>query len=114
MSETQTKFDHWCIVEVFGHERIAGRVTEQTIGGCSFIRVDVPPTKNHNGFTRLFGQGAIYSITPVEESIARLAAEEIQARPVTVYLPRLEFGKPQEVKALFAPEDDDDHWSDDE
>lgn len=28
-------FDQWCIVEIFGHERIAGRVTEQRIGGTT-------------------------------------------------------------------------------
>lgn len=36
------KFESWCIVELFGHQRIAGLVTEQTIGGCNFVRVDVP------------------------------------------------------------------------
>ena len=36
------KFDHWCIVELFGHNQIAGKVTEQAIGGQSFVRVDVP------------------------------------------------------------------------
>lgn len=36
------KFEHWCVVEIFGHTRIAGFVTEQTIGGQSFVRVGVP------------------------------------------------------------------------
>jgi hypothetical protein len=41
MSE-QDKFDSWAVVELFGHQQIAGRVTEASIGGCSFLRVDVP------------------------------------------------------------------------
>ena len=32
----------WAIVEIFGHQRIAGFLSEQTIGGQSFVRVDVP------------------------------------------------------------------------
>jgi hypothetical protein len=34
MSETN-QFDQWAVIELFGHNRIAGRVTEQVIGGCS-------------------------------------------------------------------------------
>lgn len=36
------KFEQWAIVDLFGHTRIAGKVSEQVIGGCSFVRVDVP------------------------------------------------------------------------
>lgn len=79
-------FDNWCIVELFGHMKIVGRVTEQVIGGQSFIRVDVPKTNHTNEFTRFFGSGAIYSITPVSEEIARAAAGNVSAEPVTVYI----------------------------
>jgi hypothetical protein len=95
-------FAHWAIVELFGHARIAGKVTEEQIGGASFIRVDVPelevrgsrldaggriPVETRPAFTRYFGPAAIYSITPVDEDIARRAAEAIRPEPVTVYLP---------------------------
>jgi hypothetical protein len=51
--ETQSdKFDSFAIVEVFGHQKFAGRVTEQAIGGASFVRVDVPKTRKHPAFTR--------------------------------------------------------------
>jgi hypothetical protein len=79
-------FENHCIVELFGHQKIVGKVTEQTIGGQAFVRVDVPPTKRHPAFTRLFGSGAIYSITPVSEEIARQAAEQVYVEPVTVYI----------------------------
>lgn len=29
----QEKFDLWCMVELFGHQRIAGRCTEQNVAG---------------------------------------------------------------------------------
>lgn len=86
----EQQFDQWCIVELFGHQRIAGRVTEQQVGGCNFVRVDIPPVGNRPGFTRLLGQGAIYAINPVTEQIARAAAAAYRAEPVTPYgLPEL-------------------------
>jgi hypothetical protein len=44
MEETTPKFHSWAIVELFGHNQLAGLVTEQTIAGQSFIRIDVPKT----------------------------------------------------------------------
>lgn len=92
MSE-KNDFQAWAIIELFGHQRIAGRVTEQAIGGCSFLRVDVPEIPADDvamsppvaGYTKLYGNGAIYAITIVEEQIARAAAATMRARPVTPY-----------------------------
>ncbi|REC35230.1 hypothetical protein [Parabacteroides distasonis] len=42
----QEKFDLWCVVELFGHSRIAGRCTEQNVAGTNMLRVDVPDTSN--------------------------------------------------------------------
>jgi hypothetical protein len=86
MEQQEQRFESWCIVELFGHQRIAGRVTEAQVGGCSFIRVDVPETHAQPAFTRFFGQGAIYSITPVSEEVARAAGEYLRERPVSVYM----------------------------
>lgn len=79
-------FDIFAIVELFGHSRIAGRVTEQVIAGQGFVRVDVPELPSRGAFTRLFGPGAIYSITPVNEQTACAAAQSMQVEPVNVYL----------------------------
>lgn len=100
MSEQTPSFDVWAIVELFGHARIAGRVCEQVIAGQGFLRVDVPnmPAPNPSiavqGFTRLFGPGAIYSITPVSEEVARRAAASMRVEPFNVYLavPQLKGG----------------------
>jgi len=75
-------FDTWAIVELFGHSKIAGRVTEQQIAGGMFLRVDVP---GDPGFTRFYGASAIYSMTPVDEAVARRASEVIAPKPVTVW-----------------------------
>lgn len=78
-------FEMWCIVELFGHSRLAGKVTEQTIGGETFIRVDVPETKTDKAFTKLYGKGAIYGMTPVDEATCRLAVESYKVAPIEVW-----------------------------
>ncbi|MCX5671304.1 MAG: hypothetical protein NTU94_08320, partial [Planctomycetota bacterium] len=67
-------FEEWAVVELFGRQKVAGRVSEQTIGGCSFIRVDIPEGEGRAAQTKFYGQGAIYRMTPVAESVARAAA----------------------------------------
>lgn len=79
------KFDYWCIVEIMGHQRYAGRVTEQTVGGAAFVRVDVPESDGRPAFTKLFGAGSIYSISPVAEEIARAVAQELRREPMSIY-----------------------------
>lgn len=85
------KFNEWAIVEVMGHQKYAGIVTEQAIGGCAFVRVDVPRIEadgrspEQQAFTKLLGQGSIFAITPVSESVARTVAATTRAAPVHVY-----------------------------
>ena len=101
MSE-QEKFDSWAVVELFGHQQIAGRVTEASIGGCSFLRVDVPDQPAIPGdaayqwdkgqpatptYTRYFGNGAIYAMSPCTEAAARGVAARIRVKPPIVYDP---------------------------
>jgi len=69
--EQQQAFEVWAVVELFGHQKIAGRVTEQALAGTNFLRVEVPETERSGPYTRLFGAGAIYGITPCTEEQAR-------------------------------------------
>lgn len=84
---TQEKFKQWGVIELFGHTRIAGEISEQTIGGSSFIRIDVPPIKDGEvpGFTRFLGSGAIYAINPCDEASARMMAENLGVTPINAY-----------------------------
>ena len=86
---TQETFEQWSIVEIMGHQTYAGFVSEQTIGGASFVRVDVPGAgpNGEGAFTKLFGAGSIYCITPTSEEFARAAAARLDARPVSLYVP---------------------------
>lgn len=75
----------WAIVELFGHSQISGEVSEEEIAGSMFLRVDVPATDNTEAFTRYFGAGAVYSITPVTADVAHKATQALQRSPVTVW-----------------------------
>lgn len=85
-------FEQFAIVELFGHNVIAGKVSEQVIGGQGFVRVDVPATQEGEGFTKFFGPGAIYAITPCDESTVQSAVNGLRQKPIDVWklnLPQL-------------------------
>lgn len=82
---SEQTFSEWAILDLFGHQKIAGRVSEQQIGGASFVRVDVPEVLGQNAFTKLFGSGAIYSITITDEETARAAAAYWKPLPMETW-----------------------------
>lgn len=77
------KLDTWALVELFGHQRIVGKVTEASIAGGAFLRVDVPAFEENKAFTRFYGPGAIYSINPVAEEIAMGLMRNYRHEPVS-------------------------------
>jgi hypothetical protein len=87
------RFDQWCLVEIMGHQQIVGRVTETTLAGGAFLRVDVPAVGKEKAFTRLYSPGSIYCISPISEEVARkmIARETYRNKPVSPFdLPQLE------------------------
>jgi hypothetical protein len=84
-TSTQPKFDEWALIELFGHQRIVGKVTEASIAGGAFVRVDVPNSDGTTRFTRFYGPSAIYSINPVSREIALVLAERQNVEPVSRY-----------------------------
>ena len=76
----------WALVELFGHQRIVGFLSQQTFGTGVLFRVDVPDLLKEGkavrvGFTRYFGLSAIYSITPVSEEIVKQLLPSIDGTP---------------------------------
>lgn len=86
-------FDEWAIVELMGHRRLAGRVTEQEIAGRPFLRLDVPDGDDFA--TQFYGAQAVYCLTPCDELTARSVA--VGNRPAPVHrweLPSSETAEP--------------------
>lgn len=79
------KFELNAIVELFGHQRISGRVTEQTVGSSTFIRIDVPETSTQPKFTRIVNPTAVYAINPVTEEVMIEMAEKILQKPIDAW-----------------------------
>lgn len=76
------EFKEWALIELFGHQRIAGMISEQQLGGSAFVRVDVPASGDNKPFTKLFGPGAIYAITITDEFTATAAAKVYKVAPM--------------------------------
>ncbi len=81
----QPKFDHWAIVEIMGHQKYAGRVTEQAIAGSAMLRIDIPAGKTQPAFSKLFNVSSVYSMTPTTEELATAVAAELSHAPIGIY-----------------------------
>ncbi|WP_428419239.1 hypothetical protein [Methylibium sp.] len=94
----------WAIVELFGHGRIAGAISEQSFGGAAFVKIDVPEvvmrdrvwrngeyvddgevTKIIPAHTRSLGAKAIYAINWCDKLAATAAAGQIRDEPIRPY-----------------------------
>lgn len=81
----QPEYEGPAIVEIMGHQRLAGSVREVVIGGAPMLRVDVPQIGDVAAFTQYLGGGALFRLTPVSEDLMRRIAVSIDARPVSAW-----------------------------
>ena len=72
-------FAEWVILELLGHRRLAGYLTEQQIAGASFLRLDVP---SEPPATQYYAPSSVYAITPTTEEMARQVARRNRPAPV--------------------------------
>jgi hypothetical protein len=63
-------FDSFAIVELMGHVRIAGRVTEVEMFGAKLGKIDVVDKDGGIVATQYFGGSSVYRITPCTEATA--------------------------------------------
>ncbi len=85
-------FEGWGVLELFGHRRLGGYVSEQELAGQAFVRIDVPDRRGPAEkvlATQLYHPNAVYALTPCGESEARAVAYRNEPEPVTRWeLPR--------------------------
>ena len=70
MTDQNERFAEWAILELMGHRRLAGFVSDVEIAGTTFFRLDVH-TEHEPITTQFYSPAAVYCITPATEAIAR-------------------------------------------
>lgn len=110
----EDKKEFFGIVELFGHNRIAGLISDYVLGGASFVRVDVPEVEGSAAITKMYGDKAIYCITPVSEEVVRLFVKRYQPAPLNVYIPEIKQVSSESPDEIFAPGYEEDFGLDDE
>lgn len=99
----------YAIVELFGHQTIAGKVSSQEFGGASFMRVDVAATSKKPAFTKSFGAKAVYAINWCDEETATAYANQLDAAPIQNYQVRAVVSKMlEEAKGIEAADVEDE------
>jgi hypothetical protein len=115
VEQTQSKFEGWAVVELFGHQREVGFVTTEYYGAAAMFRIDTPelPEREYElerpewtgsqyapkgskvkregsrARSRLVGPGAVYALNPCSEKAALAAIEKLFDRPlILVELPK--------------------------
>lgn len=102
MTESKEKgFEGWAILELMGHRRLAGAVSEALIAGAPFVRIDVPTSPP---MTQFYSAGAIYCLTPSTEELVR---QFVSASDAPGPVARWEL-RPALVPASGAQMDDDE------
>lgn len=100
-------FEGWAILELMGHRRLAGHLSEQEIGGTNMLRIDVPKADGDgNVATQFDSSAAVYCITPTTEEMARVVARHSQPAPVSRY----ELTPPGLPRAIVRDLDDDEEF----
>lgn len=106
MSTEKANDDVWAIVELMGHLRLAGKLTEEERFGAKMGRLDIP---DGDGFvTRYFGGASVYSITIVSEAVARHVRKSTQPEPVSPW----DFPKQLPAPAAVHPQNQSDQDDD--
>lgn len=79
VDNSDEEFGGWVILELMGHRRLTGYLSEREIAGRAFLRIDVP---GDPPATQFYGAEAVYCITPTTEEVARNAAALNQVAPI--------------------------------
>lgn len=119
-TETTESFSGWAVLELMGHRRLGGHVTEATISGKGFLRIDVPGPDKSTVATQYYSPDSVYCLTPTTEETALAVALMAQPAPVQRWeLPALDAapGTPPGRDGYVDPDyaaDDDPESDDDE
>lgn len=100
----------WAIVEIMGHRTRAGAISDATIGGATYLRIEHPSAADHTGeepVTEYYAPSSIFAIRPCSHEQAIIAAK--YWRPIESGPPALGPGLEELVDAEIV-DDFDERW----
>lgn len=71
IDKSQEVIETWAFVEIMGHNKVAGRVSERKVGVAVMLQVDVPNADEGFSHSQLFSPQAVFSILPTTEEWCR-------------------------------------------
>jgi hypothetical protein len=81
---SESTINGWVFLELLGHRRLAGHLSEATVGGAPFLRIDIPGADDEQPtMTQYYAPNSVYAITPTTEAMARRAAALLRPAPVS-------------------------------
>lgn len=94
--------ESWAMIELFGHQRIVGRVVVDPPEFPGMIRVDVPDLLADGklarpGHTRYIGRGSVYAVNPCDEATVRAMLPHVDGLPA----------RPMQIGSYGRPIEDD-------
>jgi hypothetical protein len=81
-ADTPALDGEWAVLELFGHRRVAGFVSQDQVAGAGMLRVEIPAVPGQPAHTSWYAPAAVYGIHPVAEDVARAVTEHNEHRPV--------------------------------
>lgn len=78
-------YEGYAIVELMGHRRLAGRVSQAEQYGVAMLRLDVPGDDGQIVASQFYGGQAIYAVTPCTAAVA--VARRTPDAPTALALP---------------------------
>jgi hypothetical protein len=103
----------WGILELMGHVRMAGQISEEERFGSKVGRIDCPSSESPDGtgfVTVYFTAASVYRLTACTEEAARAVAYRSVPRPVHQY--ELPAPTPAGKRRLYDDDDDDRNLDD--
>lgn len=112
IDKNQETIETWAYIEIMGHNRIAGRLSERKVGIQVMLQVDVPKPDEGFSHTELFSPSSIFSIKPTTEEWcrkfvgARVNYDVLPYIPVTMQLKEsFKLPSQEELKEQFQAEE---------
>lgn len=86
LQPAEEKLTSHALIELFGHQRVVGRMIVDPPEFPGMVRIDVPDLLKDNkilrkGFTRYLGRASIYGVTPITEEMVRELLPSIDGTP---------------------------------